>query len=141
MRLFVNLNMETETMNPHFLIERERTAKAFKAAAREGNPEIIAMIGKHLAHCEHNIHISGMVDVLARAAECRCLALDENDEGEADRYRRESALAEREAGVLWRSSPTADAMLSDAAIQEATPEQLGAHAWLVYAGEEVSAAQ
>ena len=128
-------------MNPHFITERERTAKAFQAAVKEGAPGTIAMIGAHLAHCEQNIHIAGMVDVLARAAECRCRALDEADEVKADRYRRESSLAEQEAGIIWSTSPGSAALLSDAAIQEATPEQLGAHALLVYAGKEGSAAK
>lgn len=128
-------------MNQHFTTERERTAKAFQAAVKEGAPDTIAMIGAHLAHCEQNIHIAGVVDVLARAAECRCLALDEADEVKAGRYRRESAIAEQEAGLIYSSSPGTAALLSDAAIQEATPEQLGAHAWLVYASKEVSAAK
>ena len=128
-------------MNPHFITELERTAKAYQAAVKEGNPDTIAMIGAHLAHCEHNIHIAGMVDVLGRAAECRSLALDETDEVKADRYRRESALAERGAALIWTESPGTAALLSDAAIQDATPEQLGAHAWLVYACKEVSAEQ
>lgn len=35
-------------MNPYFITERERTAKAFQAAVKESAPDTIAMIGAHL---------------------------------------------------------------------------------------------
>lgn len=129
-------------MNPHFITERERTAKAFQGAVKAGAPDAIGTIGAHLARCAQNIHIAKMVECLGRAAEHRCLAMDETDNEKARRHWRESALAEQEAGLIWSTSPGQASMLTDAAIQEATAEQLGAHAWLVYAGyagEEVSA--
>lgn len=128
-------------MNPHFLIERERTAKAFKAAVKEGTPEDIALLGNHLVTCERNIQLERVVELLERASSFRNLSFDEPDAQQKIRQRREAILADREANLIFASSPGPEAWLSRAAIQDATPEQLGAHAWFFYARREVSAAQ